>query len=112
MIKTGQISVDSATHMSGNYFKSADVISAKPEAVVIDTTQVRVMYTIMMRDHSLAGFRIYFGNPSPLSKEKIGIVVGMDNKEHDVLSTIYQTAGGHVGPCPNVCDVTSPIHHQ
>ena len=112
VIRTGPITVDSATHMTANYHNSAEVITGKPEAVVVDTTQVRVMYNIMVRDHSLAGFRIYLGYPAPLSKEKIGIIVGMDNREHDVTSTIYQTAGAHVGPCPTVCDATSPIHHQ
>jgi hypothetical protein len=111
-IRTGQITVDSAVHMASNYIANAEVITAKPEAVVVDTTQVRVMYNLMLRDKSLAGFRIYFGYPTKISREKVGIVVGMDAKEHDLIQYIYQTAGTHIGPCPTICDISSPIHRQ
>jgi hypothetical protein len=111
-VKTLPVSIDSAAHMAGNYFAAATVLNSKVVSIAVDTVQVRLMYSIMIKDKSLAGFRIYLGYPTAASKEKLGIVVGMDAKESDVTKYVYQTEGPHVGPCPTVCDGASPINHQ
>jgi hypothetical protein len=98
-----------ANTLVNNYAGSEDKVPTEPvKGFYLDTTQLNAMRIIGRQNSSLPGFRIYLGkNSSNLIQ---GIVVGVDNRGMDVYTgKIYTTTSPNCGPCPWVCDVSSPI---
>ena len=102
---TGLLKVnDSAANV---YFKA---YLTSPDSVIpfkaftINYKQFNAMKLIANADSTVHGFRIYMGmnNRTP-----VRLVVGTGSP--DKVSTIYMTTDEGSGPCPYVCDDSSPI---
>jgi hypothetical protein len=95
-----------------NYYTVAPTITGKIKAWLVDTAQVNLMKTLSDNDKSIAAFRIYLGLKDPRGTERNAVVAVVDKNENDILSSIYQTTAGHIGPCPTICDRnSSPLNH-
>jgi hypothetical protein len=100
------ISVDTAAAYFQCYMKDPDTVGVF-KAYNINLEQLRAMNMIAMNDSTVAGFRIYpgvFGDPTDVT-----VVVGVTGSGTDNTTTIYTTSATGTGPCPTVCDGTSPI---
>ena len=101
-----------ASQYTKNYIDAIGIPKEKLRAFTLDTAQVAVMKYLMDNDKTIPGFRIYLAIKDSKTLEKVGIIVAIDRIENDVLSAVYQTSGGHLGPCPNVCDrIGSTLSH-
>lgn len=74
------------------------------KAFSINLAQFNAMKLIMQHDSTVHGFRIYMGKDSSVN---VRMVVGFGSPEK--VDYIYQTSEENSGPCPDVCDLTSPI---
>jgi hypothetical protein len=74
----------------------------------IDKDELDAITNIQGRFHGTTEFRIYMGIDG---RDTVGIVVGLDAAgRDDTIPGIFRTTSQHSGPCPPVCDVSSPIY--
>ena len=105
------ISASDANLLLKEYLKTAGTPALPVKGVFLDRKELEALNQLAGENPGLAGFRIYFG------KEKtgllVGIVVGVDANYADVAgSNIYKTDSPKTGPCPTVCDKSSPITQE
>jgi hypothetical protein len=94
-----------------NYMGRALPYNNVIKGYVIDIEQYNAMGQIIKDNPQLAGFRIYNGIDN--NSTNLGIVVGVTSQGLDYISgKIYKTVARSVGPCPPVCDNSSPIIHD
>ena len=74
------------------------------KAFSISDDQFTAMKLIDLGDTSVHGFRIYMGMDD---KSPVGIVIGTGSP--DRVNIIYATPANNSGPCPKLCDDSSPI---
>jgi hypothetical protein len=94
------------TKQANTYFK-AYISTAIPDtlkAFTINLQQFNAMKLIEKAEPSVHGFRIYMGIDSG---KPVRMVVGTGSP--DKTDFIYFTPDNFSGPCPHVCDNTSPI---
>lgn len=102
------ISVDSANALFKGYMAEAAPMNQVIKGFAMNRAQLEAVNAIAAQNSALTGFRFYLG------KNKAGkaliLVVGVDNTGKDaVRNSIFATDTQVAGPCPTVCDVTSPI---
>jgi hypothetical protein len=97
------------------YYDSATSLNAKIEGFYVDRPQLEALNELA-KNTALVGFRIYLGKTAPASKDTLSIIVGVTSKMLDdvpvatgVNGKIYRTESRKAGPCPPMCDRTSPI---
>jgi hypothetical protein len=90
-----------------NYYNSTGPIPTTFKGFMVDRLQLEAMNNLVNYDRTLTGFRLYMGMTD--SGERVGIVVGVNDRLSDAPGRIYQTASVNSGPCPFICDETSPI---
>ena len=98
------ISVDSANTYFKCYMKTPLSIDTLV-AFSVNMEQLEAMQLLLKNDTGAKGFRIYMGmvgDPTP-----VDMVVATDAAGTDNASAIYMTSAS--GPCPDLCDKTSPI---
>jgi hypothetical protein len=106
-LQSGMNKID--TTAANNYFKtyllspmSVDTL----KAFTVTLEQYNAM-TLILNNHSTAqGFRIYMGADS-IPSNRVMMVVGFGSPEYS--GDIYSTSAAGSGPCPIVCDQSSPI---
>jgi hypothetical protein len=102
------ISAAQAHAYSLKFRSTAAPLNQVVKGFTIDKAQLEAMNSLVRENTALSGFRIYMGMDD--NSKKLGIVVGIDNMGRDaVANTIYNTDAQNVGPCPPICDVSSPI---
>jgi hypothetical protein len=101
------ISPGDANTLFKEYLKTAPTPTKPIYGVFLDKNELAAMNQLAGDNQNLAGFRIYFGKET--SGPQVGIVVGVDDHYADVTATILKTDSPKAGPCPTVCDNTSPI---
>jgi len=97
------------TITANNYFKTymlSPVGVDTLKAFTINLQQYNAMGLILKAIPSAHGFRIYMGAQGTPTN-RILMVVGTGSP--DKTGTIYATSATGTGPCPIVCDNTSPI---
>ncbi len=99
------INTDTANIWFNRYMKNP--YSGILKGFKINVVQLQIMNDLLDADSTIVGFRIYTGVKA--DKSKVGMVVGVDEAERDIVSTIYSSDIDRYGPCPPVCDVQSPI---
>ena len=65
---------------------------------------------ILNNDNTVKGFRIYMGATDNAGTQRISMVVGFGSPDH--YQSIYAADMEESGPCPFICDETSPIVPQ
>jgi hypothetical protein len=102
------ISATDANVLLKRYLVTATTSPTPIKAFYIDLKQLDAMKLLLNKNSTLAGFRVYLGKTP--GNNQVGIVVGVDNRGLDVATkTIYRTDSPQSGPCPTVCDASSPI---
>ena len=105
------ISSANANILLKEYLKSADSPASPIKGVYLDKRELDAMNQLAGENPGLSGFRIYFGKES--TGVMVGVVVGVDANYNDVVTgNIYKTDSPKAGPCPTICDKTSPIIQQ
>lgn len=99
------ITTDTANVWFNRYMRNPDSVILK--GFKINVVQLRIMNDLLDADRTIVGFRIYSGIKADNSK--VGMVVGVNEAEQDIVTTIYSSDIDRYGPCPPVCDVQSPI---
>lgn len=98
------ISVDSANAYFKCYMKTPLSVN-NLQAFSVNLQQLQAMQTLLAHDSTAKGFRIYLGIVG--DPTDVNMVVATDTEGNDKASEIYLTA--RAGPCPDLCDVDSPI---
>lgn len=102
------ISVDSANALFKGYMADAAPLNQVLKGFALNKSQLEAINTISAQNPDLTGFRLYLAK-NKAAKQFI-LVVGVDNTGKDaVKNSIFATETQVAGPCPTVCDVTSPI---
>jgi hypothetical protein len=102
------ITATNANTLLKAYLTTADTPATPVKGVFVDRRALDAMNQLAAENSGLAGFRIYFGKQA--TGLQVGIVVGVDANYADVVTGhIYQTDSPKAGPCPTICDKTSPI---
>ena len=97
-----------SAHTANSYFKN---YYAHPDTVIgikgfsITAKQFVAMKKIADADTSVHGFRIYFGKDAAMNPVRIVVGTGSPDKADEA----YVTDAQDCGPCPNICDDSSPI---
>jgi hypothetical protein len=99
-----KISVPTANSFFKNYLESPTSVDTLI-AFTINAEQYNSMVMIAKSDPTVHGFRIYMGIDSV--KTPVMMVVGTGSG--DKGNPVYGTSSLNSGPCPRVCDRTSPI---
>ena len=108
IIRTGEIVKANVAHASFiRYYDQADTLNARLKGFMIDNSQFLVMKQLAENNSSLYGFRMYMGIDD--ANSKVCLLVGVDAEGKDITSAIYSVLTERMGPCPNICDDTSPI---
>ena len=105
-----KISAADAHTFCQNYTRTATAYSGKMNGFTVDKAELTVMNTILGATPSVAGYRFYFGTDA--TGTGLLIICGIDANGADLTGNIYSATKNHVGPCPPICDVTSPIPGQ
>jgi hypothetical protein len=108
--QAGQTTINSneANILFKAYYQTANPVNDKLKGVCVDMGQYLAMKSIMNGGgETPSAFRVYFGTGTDAAE--YGLVVGVDEHGADMVNSIYKTSAGNIGPCPNVCDVNSPI---
>lgn len=108
--RDGIISITStqANNYYKNYMTKAESFNQVIKGFMVDKAQLSAMNTIAAENSNLSGFRIYMGKDN--NNAKIGIVVGTDANGRDAVNnSIFNTDSPSSGPCPTICDNSSPI---
>jgi len=93
----------------GNYLISPVSID-QFKAFAVNRTQYDAMTLILNNDNTVKGFRIYMGATDNAGTQRISMVVGFGSPDH--YQSIYAADMEESGPCPFICDETSPIVPQ
>jgi hypothetical protein len=102
------ITAAEANTLLKNYLKTADLPTKPIKGVFLDMQELNALNTLAGKNPRLSGFRVYFGKEA--DGTIVGMVVGVDGQYVDVASSdILKTSSPKTGPCPTVCDKTSPI---
>ena len=102
------ISATDANVLLRRYLATDTTSPTRIKAFYIDIHQLDAMKLLLNNNRTLAGFRVYLGKTT--GNNRVGIVVGVDSRGLDVATrAIYRTDSPQSGPCPTVCDATSPI---
>ncbi|NOX85816.1 MAG: hypothetical protein GXO86_07625 [Chlorobi bacterium] len=109
--QTGQIvkvDITSAAKLTKNYKAAAKPMDEVLNGFTVNTYQLEAMNRLLKENPAAAGFRIYLGLTPEGAKKSI--VVGIDSNGTDATSgTKYKTSVRNSGPCPTVCDSSSPF---
>jgi len=104
-----------ANRLFHNYYDKAVIIDEKIKGFYVDRPQLEALNELA-KNTTLVGFRIYLGKTLPTSSDTVAIIVGVTNRMEDdapsttgVVGKIYRTESRKTGPCPPMCDRTSPI---
>lgn len=67
------------------------------------------MGELLSKENKLGGIKVYYGVDD--KGNNIGIVLGINEEGKDVIKEgdIQSIGTLHLGPCPPVCDASSPI---
>ncbi len=98
------IGVKKANTLFKAYLANTPFVTDTLRAFTINMQQFDAMKLIAYRDSSVHGFRIYMGLDS---LTPVRMVVGTGSP--DKTDQIYQTTDACSGPCPHICDESSPI---
>jgi hypothetical protein len=98
-----KISVTKANSFFKTYIKNPLSVDTL-KAFTINAEQFNAMTMIVKADSTVHGFRIYMGADS---LTPVRMVVGTGSP--DKTNLIYATSDLNSGPCPHVCDKSSPI---
>ena len=101
-----RISVADANVYFKNYYRSATPYTSTMKGFNVALEELTVMNSILAADPTVAGFRCYFGTNAGAS---IMIICGVDAHGSDMTGNIYSSTATNIGPCPPICDLTSPI---
>ena len=102
------ITTSEANHYFLNYYTRADSLRGKVKGFTVDKLQLEAMNNLNANNSNLVGFRLYMGKNE--NNENVGIVVGVTARFSDATTgRIYKTESLNIGPCPTLCDVSSPI---
>ena len=102
------VSDTAANTLFTRYIKKATFPTKPFQGFFLDTQEFDAMNLLAKGGTVLSGFRIYLGKDA--NGTGVGIVVGVDSKGLDAISNgIYRTDSPKAGPCPIICDATSPI---
>jgi hypothetical protein len=106
------VTLDMAKQYYQNYITTAKTFQDTLKGFLVSMNQLATLDSLIKNNRNLAGFRIYMAKDN--AKNDVMLVVGVDNKGKDVTSTgkysgIYMTGPVNSGPCPKMCDATSPI---
>jgi hypothetical protein len=104
------ITIEYAKTLVKNYQNTAETPVIPVKGVFLDKVQLAAMTKLAADFPGLSGFRIFFGKET--TGLKVSVVVGVDKSGKDVFAVngIYKTTSPGSGPCPPVCDQTSPIN--
>ena len=105
-----KISVQQANALFKNYINSATASNAVFKAFTLNKDELSALNKLAGENPSLTGFRIYMGTDNTAGR--VGIVVGVNSTGADVINSIYSSDAGASGPCPPICDSSSPIMMQ
>lgn len=108
--KETPISVDSANYYFKQYFTQAETLNKDTiKGFAVNIEQLNTLTSILKTYPDLSGFRIYLGKDT--KQNDLRIVVGIDQKGVDVVTagSIYRTISAGSGPCPKMCDASSPV---
>ena len=98
-----KVSVQQANTYFHAYFNSPVSVDSL-KGFTINFQQFEAMKAIANIDSTVHGFRIYMGMDS---NTPVRLVVGTGTPDH--TDNIYVTSDVDSGPCPHICDDTSPI---
>ena len=102
------VSATDANTLLKAYLTNADTPARPVNGMFLDLQQLNAMNTLAGKNPNLSGFRLYFGREK--TGVQVGLVVGVDSHNVDLITnSIYKTDSPKTGPCPPVCDVSSPI---
>jgi hypothetical protein len=101
-----KISVSDANTLFRAYYDKTAPINAVVKGFSITKEHLEALNNLSNENSALTGFRIYMGNDN---NGNVGIVVGVNSAGSDVTTSIYRVAAGSSGPCPTICDASSPI---
>lgn len=108
-IKINPIAIDDARILLRNYQASAATPAVPVKGVFLDRSQFEAMKQLVEANPKLPGFRVLFGRETAGSN--VSIVLGVDGNNRDLVNNqIYVTQSPKTGPCPPICDATSPIN--
>jgi hypothetical protein len=105
-----KISTADAHTYAQKYLKSATPYTSIIKGFTVDLAELTIMNSILAADPSAEGFRFYFGTDA--SGTRLLITCGVDANGSDMTGTIFTAPPHNGGPCPPVCDLTSPISGQ
>jgi hypothetical protein len=89
------------------YLKDKPVSVDTLRAFSINIAQFNAMKLIALKDTNLLGFRVYMGLDG---RTPVRLVVGFGSPDH--VEAIYKTTEDNSGPCPDVCDDSTPAVHD
>jgi hypothetical protein len=101
-----KISVADANALFRTYFDKTAPINAVVKGFSITKEHLTALNNLSNENPGLSSFRIYMGNDAG---GNVGIVVGVSSAGTDVTTSIYRAAAASSGPCPTICDASSPI---
>lgn len=102
------ITLQDAVQLTKSYTSVAKPLNSVFRAYAINKDQLSAMNQIYDANPNFSGFRIYEGLDN--NSNKVEIVVGITSGGDDATGkTMYLTPGSDTGPCPNVCDMESPL---
>lgn len=102
-------SIDAKTFFQ-RYTGRAIPYSGVIKGYMVDKEQYDAMTLVLAAYPGVIGFRIYNGIDNGFVN--VGMVVGVNSNGTDALTipnTVFKTVARYVGPCPPVCDASSPI---
>jgi hypothetical protein len=102
-----KINVTEANTLFKNYYQSTAPTTNIFKGFALTKEELTALNSLLTENSSLVGFRIYMGKSVTLST--VGIVVGVNSAGKDVTTSIYQSPAVGSGPCPTICDSSSPI---
>jgi hypothetical protein len=105
-----RLSVADAHIFAQNYYNGATTPTAKFKAFTIDKTALSALNTLQTGVSTATAFRIYLAKDA--SGAQYFVCCGVDVNGSDITGSIYGAKSTKVGPCPDVCDVNSPVSPQ
>jgi hypothetical protein len=103
------VTATQANELFKAYYMEATPLSESLKGICVDMAQYNSMTSLLDGGaEQPTAFRIYFGKSA--EGDKYGMVVGVNAEGKDMTDkSIYRSAQGSLGPCPNTCDATSSI---
>jgi len=103
-----KISIADANTMFRAYYDKTPAINAVVKGFSLTREHLAALNNLANENPNLSSFRIYMGYDNNTTSS-IGIVLGVNSAGVDVTTSIYRAVAGSSGPCPPVCDATSPV---